>query len=88
MMCQENTDESLLFYIRKSDEKAFAELYQRYWRQLHSSALKRMNSEDDAKDIIQELFFKLWIRRNSIPEDAKVAEYLFTALRYLSLIHI
>lgn len=82
MMGQENTDETLLFHIRRSDVKAFTELYQRYWGQLYTSALKRMGSEDDAKDIIQELFFKLWMRRHSIPEDARVAEYLYTALRY------
>ena len=45
------------------------------------SAARRM-SEDDARDIIQELFVSLWVRRKHIPVDAKVAEYLYTALRY------
>ncbi|RNI28901.1 RNA polymerase sigma-70 factor [Rufibacter immobilis] len=82
MMLQGYTDEMLVVGIQNSDEDAFTELYQRYWQQLYASALRRMSSEDDAKDIIQELFVSIWTRRTKIPEDAKAAEYLFTALRY------
>ncbi len=81
-MCKEYTDEILIKCLRNSDEEAFVELYQRYWRRLYSSALKRISSEEDAKDIIQELFVKLWVRRASIPEEAIAGEYLFTSLRY------
>ena len=81
MIFPENTDELLLGRMRSSDEDAFTELYQRYWRPLYSSALRRM-SEDDARDIIQELFVSLWGRREHLPDDVKVAEYLYTALRY------
>jgi RNA polymerase sigma-70 factor (family 1) len=82
MMLHEYTDEVLLVLIQHSDEDAFAELYQRYWGQLYAGALRRMSSADDAKDIIQDLFVKLWMRRSDIPEEVKAAEYLHTALRY------
>ncbi|MFT2008856.1 RNA polymerase sigma factor [Pontibacter sp. 13R65] len=82
MSFPEYTDDMLLVLIRGSDEEAFTEMYQRYWKQLYSSALRRINSEEDAKDIIQELFIKIWTRRTTIPENVKAAEYLFTALRY------
>ncbi|AKD03696.1 RNA polymerase sigma-70 factor [Pontibacter korlensis] len=81
-MFDEYTDEMLLGFVQESDEDAFTELYRRYWRQLYISALKRISNEDDAKDIIQELFIKLWNRRTTLPDEVKVAEYLYTALRY------
>ncbi|GGG26055.1 RNA polymerase sigma-70 factor [Pontibacter amylolyticus] len=81
-MLQNYTDDMLLVLIQGSDEDAFTELFQRYWKQLYATALKRMAKEEEAKDLVQELFVKLWMRRSTIPEDAKAAEYLYTALRY------
>lgn len=75
-------DEVLISLIQKSDEDAFTELFGRYWKDLYSSALKRMSSGDDAKDIIQELFVKLWTKRQSLPGDMEVCNYLFAALKY------
>ncbi len=82
MTFQDYTDEMLLDLMRDSVEEAFTELYLRYWRKLYAASLKRMSSEEDAKDLIQELFVKLWLRRRELPDHMKVAEYLYTALRF------
>ncbi len=82
MTFEEYSDEMLLDLTRDSVEGAFAELYLRYWRKLYASARKRISSEDDAKDLIQELFVSLWVRRQDLPSDVNIAEYLYKALRY------
>jgi len=40
-----------------------------------------MSDEDEAKDIVQELFEVLWIRREAITFEHSLSAYLYTAIR-------
>ncbi|TDQ08265.1 RNA polymerase sigma factor [Pedobacter metabolipauper] len=61
-------DKELLDLVRVSDTEAYAELYNRFWKSLYTYALKKIGDEDDAFDLVQELFIELWDRRGNIPE--------------------
>lgn len=76
-----HSDEQLLQYIQKGDEQAFDALYRRYWVSLFDSACKRLDNKQQAEDIVQEVFTRLWIRRKELQID-NVAAYLHTAVRY------
>ena len=46
--------------LKGADEQlAFRLLYERYWEDLFKKALRRLNSEEDAEDIVQEIFIVL-----------------------------
>lgn len=75
------TDTELLDEIGENCSDAFSELYERYWKSLFSSAYKRLQDEEACKDIVQEVFTDIWVRRASL-EIENIAAYLHTAIRF------
>lgn len=74
------TDKALL---KSADEQlAFRMLYERYWEELYKKAFRRLNHEEDAEDVVQEIFISLWRNRHTIEVQESIAPYLFTALKY------
>lgn len=65
---------------RANDQKAFAALVYRYNVRLFNIINARIRSEDDAKDILQELFISLWNNREQI--DTSVFGYLSRSAFY------
>ena len=55
-------DDELIDGLRRRDEAALATLYDRYSRPAFSLALKLLGSQEQAEDVLQEVFLKLWNR--------------------------
>ena len=72
-------DVTLLLLIKKGDHTAFAELYQRWKGQLFGMAVKLLHQPDDANDLVQEMFSKLWLVRESISDNPSIG-YIKTFL--------
>jgi RNA polymerase sigma-70 factor (family 1) len=81
------SDETLINLIAIDDEKAFREIYERYWKRLFSLATFKTNSQEIAEEIVQELFVRLWERRK-ILMITHLESYLFTALKYQIISHL
>ena len=74
-------EEILLKLLKADDDKAFKEIYTRYWRQLYKSAYAKTRSHDVAEEIVQNIFVNLWEKRtNSSIEHLE--SYLQTAVKY------
>lgn len=67
--------------IRLGGEKAFRELYDRYHVQMYYIAKKYVKSSDLAEDAVQDIFVKLWEKRDRIDEAKSIKGFLFTMLR-------
>lgn len=82
-------DSELTDLIRTGDEAAFAEIYHRHWVLMYSHALKMLNNEEDARDIIQDLFATLWTKGKDIQSNVNLTGYLFVSLKnkIIDLIH-
>jgi RNA polymerase sigma-70 factor (family 1) len=76
-----SSDFELLALIKEGDKNAYTQIYQRYFRPLFAHVYKKLGNEAEAKDIIQELFTTLWVKRESLDPQNSVAAYLFTAAR-------
>jgi|SRR5699024_7274806 len=81
-MYREQSDGQLLEHIAEGDRKAFEQLFNRYWEPLFAAAIKRLQSEQLAKDVLQELFVELWEKHNELNIRSNVSGYLFTALKH------
>lgn len=63
---QTTSDELLLLQIAQGDSKAFGLLYDKYWDKAFSEAYTRLKDTDQAKDIVQDTFINIWVRRDSL----------------------
>jgi RNA polymerase sigma-70 factor (family 1) len=73
-------DKLLLLNLKEDSIEAFNALYEKYWENVYSDALKRSHDEDYAKDITQDVFLQLWTRRNEL-NISNLPAYLFVAVR-------
>jgi RNA polymerase sigma-70 factor (ECF subfamily) len=71
----------LLARVAASDEKAFEAIVDRYWNKIHSIALLFTKSPELAKDIVQEVFMKLWTGRQNLPEVKNFEAWIFIVAR-------
>src|SRR5690625_1723064 len=75
------TDTELGLKIRRGNEEAFRQIYDRYHIQMFYIARKYVKSTELAEDAVQETFIKFWNKRHSLDETQSLSGYLFTILR-------
>jgi len=75
------TDDLLLRLLQTSDEHAFRELYQRYWKKLFTTACYKLKSKEAAEEIVQNIFVSLWEKRATLQIDS-LEDYLYIAVKY------
>ncbi|MFD1143615.1 RNA polymerase sigma factor [Larkinella insperata] len=78
---RQHSDPELIALIAKDNEFAFAEIYERYKGVLYLHAYRMLGDEDEAKDILQELFTALWVRRKELNFISALSAYLYQAVR-------
>jgi RNA polymerase sigma-70 factor (family 1) len=76
------SDSKLIDLLRQSDHNAYTEIYNRYFYLMYCHAFKKLRDEEQAKDVIQELFANLWFKREFLNVSSNLGGYLFTAVRY------
>src|SRR6202000_2209029 len=78
-----HTDQLDSLWMRSLDgeEHAFYLIHQQLFAGLYNYARKLLQDSALAGDAVQELFVKIWIRRETIGPLKKVKPYFFTALR-------
>ncbi|HEY6902619.1 MAG TPA: sigma-70 family RNA polymerase sigma factor [Puia sp.] len=87
LVAQERSDTQLLTQLRESNREALEVLYFRYGNFLFHYALRRLDCHATASDLIQELFLKLWIKRQSLSPKGELQPFLTTCLRNLIIDH-
>lgn len=77
----ETNDIALLDLLKEGDESAFTEIYNQYWERLYFMAHKRLQSAQDAEEIVQQVFMTLWHKRASLSIQS-LPFYLSAMVRY------
>lgn len=75
------TDEQLLEALSKDNTEAYAELYNRYFEDIYKHVFAKVGREEDTKDIVHEIFLKLWEKRTHCANVRHVKGYLFMITR-------
>lgn len=76
------SEEQLVLLLRNGDQHAFNEVYKRHWRGIFLVARNRLGSEDDAYEIVQNIFLNLWRKRALFELTKNFAVYFATATKY------
>lgn len=75
------SENELISQLINGDKHAYAEIYERYFQPLFVFAYKKIRDEEIAKDMVQELFIRVWERRENLAENKNLPAYLFVAIR-------
>lgn len=60
----DSDDNDILLSFLAGDKRAYEVIYDRFWPILYRHARKMLQNEEDAKDVVQEVFTMLWTRVN------------------------
>jgi RNA polymerase sigma-70 factor (ECF subfamily) len=72
------TDEDLMRAFVGGDHGAFRVLFDRYAPMLLRVARRRLSSDEEAREVVQQTFFQLNLARNDFREDAKLRPWVVT----------
>jgi len=80
-------DENILLKVAQGDEAAFAELYNYYKVPALRFSTALLKDEEEAENMLQDVFVKIWMKRQHIKPDHNFNSYLFTCLRNMAFDH-
>ena len=67
--------------FKSNDKNAITSLYNAYSRRLYNFAFAYLKTEEDAMDVVQEVFISIWNKRDTLNDDTNLEAYLFTVTK-------
>jgi RNA polymerase sigma-70 factor (family 1) len=78
-----HNEKELLLQIANSDEDAFRIIFGHYWDKIYSTAFMFTKLPELSEDMTQDVFAKIWVRREKLATVEKFESYLFIIARNL-----
>lgn len=75
------TERDLILLLKRGDQSAFTALYRQYWKQVYNFSRLYLSGKEDAEEVVQEVFIKIWEMREFIREDGSFKGLLFIITR-------
>ena len=79
-MASENYSE-----VKSVEEQAFELLFREYYSRLCCFANRFISNMPESEEIVQEVFLKIWKRKNELQLDNRLSSYLFKSVQNLCL---
>ena len=74
----ELSDKQLAGQIKKGQTHAFDQMFDRYSQQLYRFSKSLLKNHEDAEEVVQEVFFRIWKKRNELNERRSFRSFLFS----------
>src|SRR5690606_36721763 len=75
----------LLKQLQLGDRLAFTTIYERYGETLYRIIYYKTENKDEARDVLHDVFERLWTNRNALHPEIKLFSYLFRAVHNRTL---
>lgn len=82
------TDEALMARVQADDLEALGEIYDRHRPALVAFLWRILRNPADAEDLAQEVFWRVWTRRETYDPRRRFASWLFAVARHAALDHL
>jgi RNA polymerase sigma-70 factor (family 1) len=79
------TDQELIGLLKSDDQLAYTEIYDRYIFVLLNHTYNKTRNREEAKDIVHEVFARLWANRQQLQITTSMAGFLYTSARNIVL---
>ncbi len=73
-----HTDSVLTAQLQQGDKQAFKALFDKYGPRLYQFSLRYLKEKEEAEDLLNEVFLKIWENRQSLRSNSSFQAYLFT----------
>ncbi|HEY5509892.1 MAG TPA: RNA polymerase sigma-70 factor [Prolixibacteraceae bacterium] len=83
-----HTEKELLEKLKEGDTFAFEVLFYKYRNKIKGFATKLVPTQIDPDEIVQEVFVKIWLKKESIDPEKNFQSYLFSIAKNLVLDHL
>ncbi|GGW82838.1 RNA polymerase sigma factor [Salegentibacter mishustinae] len=83
-----NPDRLLVEQLKVNNEKAFHKIFEKYHPPIFAYSISLLKSKENAEEIVQEVFMKLWMNSEELDPNLSLKSYLFTIARNLSFNHL
>lgn len=80
-------DEESVKELRRGSYKAFTRVYDAFADQLYGFVLKHLKNSVLAKDIVQDIFLRLWDNRERIDSGGNLRSFIFTIAKHQIIDH-
>jgi RNA polymerase sigma-70 factor (ECF subfamily) len=70
-------EKELLMRLANGDEYAFRAVFDHYHHALFLNVMRLLHVEEEARDVVQEVFMTLWEKRAGIDTDKRIGGWLF-----------
>lgn len=74
--------------IRKGDKEIFVKLFDLYYQRLFLYARSYVRNDEEAEDMVQNVFLHLWEKRKDLVIFSSVSAYLFRSIHNRSIQHL
>lgn len=86
-------EKETILLMSKGDKKAYETMFRRFYPKVHRFVAMLLKNEDDADDVSQLIFLKVWNKREKFADIQDFDSYLFilakyTVINYISSKHI
>lgn len=82
------TDSEVIDGIKKGNLKVFEKFFRDYYKMLCDFANKYLKDSDLSEEVVQDIFYQIWKKRNEINIKSSLKSYLFTSVKNNCLQHI
>lgn len=76
-----NEDKELYLKLKEGDERAFQTLFRKYYSAMCHFARQFLNDSELAEETAQDVFVKIWEKRESLTIETSVKHYFFRSVR-------
>jgi len=76
-------EKKLVSQLRNSEVKSFDIIFERYADRLYRFSYSLLKNDEEAKEIVQETFFRIWVKRHEIDSSKSFKSFLFTISYHL-----
>ncbi|MCK5208094.1 MAG: RNA polymerase sigma-70 factor [Cyclobacteriaceae bacterium] len=81
-MNQPGEERILVIQLKDGNQASYKALYSRYAPKLFAFSRKYLQSREDAEEIVQEVFLRIWEKKDNIDENQSFSSYVIQAAKH------
>lgn len=81
----EYSDSTVIDLLRQGSEKVFERIFKDHFKSLHAYAYTFLKDDEQAEEVVQNVFCRIWEKRENLKTDGSLKAYLYRAVHNESL---